>query len=184
MVTNLCPYDGNAVWCPPVGGTNEYGYSYHFDIMAQEIIFGDNVIVDFEPVACPGQATSDWDTCVCYDNVALQTDVTPADLKTGGSVPPTSSTSTSSSSTTSTKASTTSTTSTTASSSTTNTKASKTSTKSTTATSTSTGSSGGTGTQTLYGQCGGIGWPTSSPTACAAPATCTELNPYYYQCLG
>ncbi|GAM37971.1 endoglucanase [Talaromyces pinophilus] len=62
MVTNLCPYNGNQQWCPQVGGTNQYGYSYHFDIMAQSEIFGDNVVVNFEPVACPGQATSDWET--------------------------------------------------------------------------------------------------------------------------
>jgi hypothetical protein len=26
MVTNLCPYNGNAQWCPETGSTNEYGY--------------------------------------------------------------------------------------------------------------------------------------------------------------
>ncbi|KAH8129260.1 lytic cellulose monooxygenase (C1-hydroxylating) [Trichoderma asperellum] len=39
----------------------------------------------------------------------------------------------------------------------------------------------GTGTQTLYGQCGGSGY--SGPTKCASPAVCTTLNPYYAQCL-
>lgn len=37
------------------------------------------------------------------------------------------------------------------------------------------------GTQTLYGQCGGSGY--SGPTKCASPAVCTTLNPYYAQCL-
>ncbi|KUJ18830.1 putative endoglucanase [Mollisia scopiformis] len=35
--------------------------------------------------------------------------------------------------------------------------------------------------QSQYGQCGGNGW--AGPTACAAPHTCTLLNPYYSQCL-
>jgi len=145
MITNLCPYDGNEEWCPQVGGTNEYGYSYHFDIMAQEIIFGDNPVVDFEPVACPGQATSDWDTCVCYGET--ETDVTPVGLTTGSN-----------------PSGTTSTISTVAASST---------------SATTTSSTGAT--QTLYGQCGGVDW--TGATNCAAPATCTELNTYFYQCL-
>ncbi|KAL7916991.1 glycoside hydrolase family 61 protein [Trichoderma austrokoningii] len=37
------------------------------------------------------------------------------------------------------------------------------------------------GSQTLYGQCGGSGY--SGPTKCASPAVCTTLNPYYAQCL-
>jgi cellulose 1,4-beta-cellobiosidase len=36
-------------------------------------------------------------------------------------------------------------------------------------------------TQTLYGQCGGIGY--TGPTVCASGSTCNELNTYYYQCL-
>ncbi|TAQ91019.1 hypothetical protein B7494_g624 [Chlorociboria aeruginascens] len=98
MVTNLCPSASNAQWCPSVGGTNQYGYSYHFDIMAQNAIFGDNPVVNFEPVACPGQATSDWGTCVCYGET--ETDVTPAGLTTGGSRPATSATASSPASTT------------------------------------------------------------------------------------
>ncbi|EPS38772.1 hypothetical protein H072_7465 [Dactylellina haptotyla CBS 200.50] len=35
--------------------------------------------------------------------------------------------------------------------------------------------------QTLYGQCGGIGW--TGPTACVPPAACVVGNPYYSQCL-
>ncbi|KUI52721.1 Endoglucanase-5 [Cytospora mali] len=65
MVTNLCPNDGNSQWCPDVGGTNEYGYSYHFDIMAQSEVFGDNVVADFEEVDCPSAATSDYSQCTC-----------------------------------------------------------------------------------------------------------------------
>ncbi|ROW08903.1 hypothetical protein VMCG_02869 [Cytospora schulzeri] len=65
MVTNLCSYGGNAQWCPQVGSTNAYGYSYHFDIMARSEVFGDNVVVDFEEVDCPGAATSDYKQCTC-----------------------------------------------------------------------------------------------------------------------
>ncbi|PSR78434.1 RlpA-like double-psi beta-barrel-protein domain-containing protein-containing protein, partial [Coniella lustricola] len=65
MVTNLCPYNGNAVWCPQLGGTNAYGYQYHFDLMAQSEVFGDNPVVEFAEVACPAQAATDWKECVC-----------------------------------------------------------------------------------------------------------------------
>ena len=65
MVTNLCPYNGNAQWCPQPGGTNQYGYSYHFDIMAQTEVFGDNPVVDFEEVACPSSVASDYQQCQC-----------------------------------------------------------------------------------------------------------------------
>jgi cellulose 1,4-beta-cellobiosidase len=37
------------------------------------------------------------------------------------------------------------------------------------------------GTQTVYGQCGGMGF--NGPTACASGSTCTFSNPYYSQCL-
>lgn len=36
-------------------------------------------------------------------------------------------------------------------------------------------------TQTKYGQCGGSGW--TGPTACAAGSSCSELNPWYAQCV-
>ncbi|MCJ1401420.1 hypothetical protein MMC11_004633 [Xylographa trunciseda] len=39
---------------------------------------------------------------------------------------------------------------------------------------------GGTGTQSMYGQCGGQGY--SGPTKCVASATCKTQNPYYAQC--
>lgn len=128
MVTNLCPYNGNQQWCPQVGATNNYGYSYHFDIMAQSEVFGDNVVVNFEPVACPGQATSDWETCVCYGQT--ETDETPVGMTPGGSNPsPLTSTTTT-----------------------------KTTTTETTTTETTITTTTGGATQTLYGQCGGSGW--------------------------
>ncbi|KAJ6262982.1 Endoglucanase-4 [Drechslerella dactyloides] len=48
------------------------------------------------------------------------------------------------------------------------------------ATRTTTTPSTGGGGQTLYGQCGGVGW--TGPTNCAQ-GTCKELNAYYSQCL-
>ncbi|KAJ3775865.1 cellulase CEL7A [Lentinula raphanica] len=36
-------------------------------------------------------------------------------------------------------------------------------------------------TQTVYGQCGGVGY--TGPTACASGSTCTESSTYYSQCL-
>ena len=65
MVTNLCPHNGNEQWCPTVGGKNEYGYSYHFDLEATAPILGDNSVVDFEPVACPKMALSNFGQCEC-----------------------------------------------------------------------------------------------------------------------
>ncbi|KAH8882795.1 glycoside hydrolase [Thozetella sp. PMI_491] len=65
MVTNLCPYNGNAQWCPNSGSTNQYGYSYHFDIMAQSAIFGDNPVVSFSEVSCPSTAVSAFAQCEC-----------------------------------------------------------------------------------------------------------------------
>ncbi|KAJ4386561.1 Endoglucanase-5 [Gnomoniopsis smithogilvyi] len=64
MVTNLCPYNGNERWCPQ-SGNNQYGYGYHFDIMAQNEVLGDNAIVDFEETACPSAASSDFSQCQC-----------------------------------------------------------------------------------------------------------------------
>ncbi|KAK6532170.1 hypothetical protein TWF694_003330 [Orbilia ellipsospora] len=57
----------------------------------------------------------------------------------------------------------------------TTTSTSKTTTKATTTT------AGNPATQTLYGQCGGIGW--TGPTVCASGSTCTFGNDYYSQCL-
>lgn len=69
MVTNLCPNNGNAQWCPQPGSENQFGYKYHFDLMASSSalneIIGDNPIVNFESVACPGQASSDYSQCQC-----------------------------------------------------------------------------------------------------------------------
>jgi len=36
------------------------------------------------------------------------------------------------------------------------------------------------GAQTVYGQCGGMGW--TGPTICVAKATCASFNAYYSQC--
>jgi len=35
--------------------------------------------------------------------------------------------------------------------------------------------------QQLYGQCGGTGW--SGPQDCGSGATCSDINPYYSQCI-
>ncbi|KAI9675686.1 MAG: hypothetical protein M1817_001053 [Caeruleum heppii] len=52
MLTNLCPAAGNDEWCSLP--TNKHGMGAHFDIM-QGVPGWDNPIVDFQPVACPGQ---------------------------------------------------------------------------------------------------------------------------------
>ncbi|CAG8180630.1 unnamed protein product [Penicillium salamii] len=41
--------------------------------------------------------------------------------------------------------------------------------------------SGSGSTQAVYQQCGGASW--SGATACASPATCSSMNPYYSQCV-
>ncbi|KAJ6263886.1 Exoglucanase-6A [Drechslerella dactyloides] len=41
--------------------------------------------------------------------------------------------------------------------------------------------SGAAAQQTMWGQCGGIGW--TGPSNCVAGAACSTLNPYYAQCL-
>ncbi|CEN60979.1 hypothetical protein ASPCAL07649 [Aspergillus calidoustus] len=69
MVTNLCPYILNEQWCPNPGQLNPYGYAYHFDIMGGAGVFGDNVVVEFEEVACPVEAGLKWDTCDCHPKV-------------------------------------------------------------------------------------------------------------------
>ncbi|KAK7753492.1 hypothetical protein SLS62_004567 [Diatrype stigma] len=63
----------------------------------------------------------------------------------------------------------------------TKTKASTTAASPTTAAAAPTASAGtGVGTASLYGQCGGKNW--TGATSCAA-GTCTEMNPYYSQCV-
>ncbi|KAK4072334.1 hypothetical protein Trihar35433_4398 [Trichoderma harzianum] len=162
MVTNLCPYNGNQQWCPNVGDTNQYGYSYHFDIMAQNQVFGDNVVVDFEPIACPGQAVADWGTCEC--NGIQETDTTPV-LGDDTSLPaPVSSSSKPA-----------------ASSAKPVTSSAKPVTSSAKPAASSTPPSIGGQQQTLYGQCGGIGW--TGPSVCQSPATCKAQNQWYSQCL-
>ncbi|KAF3931372.1 Endoglucanase-4 [Dactylellina cionopaga] len=54
----------------------------------------------------------------------------------------------------------------------------KTTTTTTISKTTTTATSGGT--QTQWGQCGGIGW--TGPTICQSPAKCTVQNQYYSQC--
>ncbi|KAF3929671.1 hypothetical protein AA313_de0202504 [Arthrobotrys entomopaga] len=57
----------------------------------------------------------------------------------------------------------------------------RTTTRSTTTTTRTTTAPPPTNTQTLYGQCGGVGW--TGPTVCGSGASCHDLNPYYSQCL-
>ncbi|KAL4899471.1 RlpA-like double-psi beta-barrel-protein domain-containing protein-containing protein [Aspergillus multicolor] len=66
MVTNLCPFRGNEQWCPNPDELNPHGYGYHFDIMGGRGVFGDNVVVEFEEVKCPGDAGFRWKTCECH----------------------------------------------------------------------------------------------------------------------
>lgn len=39
-IIQLCPNNGNAQWCPTVGGKNQYGYAAHFDILSGGLING------------------------------------------------------------------------------------------------------------------------------------------------
>ncbi|OJJ77008.1 hypothetical protein ASPBRDRAFT_223028 [Aspergillus brasiliensis CBS 101740] len=45
----------------------------------------------------------------------------------------------------------------------------------------SSAASGSSGTQSEYGQCGGINW--TGATQCASGSSCHSYNPYYYQCI-
>ncbi|KZV86583.1 hypothetical protein EXIGLDRAFT_653052 [Exidia glandulosa HHB12029] len=65
MVTNLCPNNGNAQWCPTVGGKNQYGFSAHFDIMSNGNFLWDNAVVNYTQVSCPSVAGSDFRQCQC-----------------------------------------------------------------------------------------------------------------------
>ncbi|KAL4783265.1 RlpA-like double-psi beta-barrel-protein domain-containing protein-containing protein [Aspergillus varians] len=69
MVTNLCPFAGNEQWCANPGQLNAHGYGYHFDIMGAAGVFGDNVVVEFEETACPGDAGLKWKTCECHPDL-------------------------------------------------------------------------------------------------------------------
>ncbi|KAL4953393.1 RlpA-like double-psi beta-barrel-protein domain-containing protein-containing protein [Aspergillus filifer] len=66
MVTNLCPFIKNEMWCPNPGGLNPAGYGVHFDIMGGAGVFGDNVVVEFAEVPCPHLAGGKWATCECH----------------------------------------------------------------------------------------------------------------------
>lgn len=50
-------------------GKNDYGYHYHFDLMASgpsmPAVLGSNPIVDFEQVDCPGEAKTKYKECRC-----------------------------------------------------------------------------------------------------------------------
>ena len=80
MVTNLCPNSGNPL-CPAVGEKNTYGYGFHFDIWAQDgtMPFGDNPVVMFQPVTCPGEIATDFQSCQCSGHLAV--DKTPVGLQ-------------------------------------------------------------------------------------------------------
>lgn len=71
MITNLCPHEGNDIWCPEAGNTNAYGYSAHFDIDtssgggAWSLLGWDNPIVDYSQVPCPDSALSAFQSCQC-----------------------------------------------------------------------------------------------------------------------
>ncbi|KAL4756648.1 putative endoglucanase [Aspergillus foveolatus] len=69
MVTNLCPFKGNERWCPNPGQLNPHGYAYHFDIMGGAGVFGDNVVVEFEEIPCPGDAAFKWKACECHPSL-------------------------------------------------------------------------------------------------------------------
>lgn len=120
-----------------------------------------------------GSATEDWYVSGVYiESGSITTSVGTGGGSTGGS------SSSSSSLTTSSKVST----STTTSGKTTSTTSSKvTTTTSKVSTTLTTTSSAAGPTQTVYGQCGGIGW--TGATACTSGSTCTVLNSYYSQCL-
>ncbi|PYH34758.1 hypothetical protein ABZX51_008776 [Aspergillus tubingensis] len=45
----------------------------------------------------------------------------------------------------------------------------------------SSAASGSSGSQSMYGQCGGINW--TGATQCASGSSCHSYNPYYYQCI-
>ena len=163
MVTNLCPNNGNAQWCPqpgtnhwPIvhlnmlisiaGAKNTYGYEYHFDIMASSSglgeILGDNPVVNFTSTACPGQATTDFSQCVCASQKSTSGNTgssnnapAPAPSPSPAPAAPASGNSGSSSS----------------------------------------------GTAAHWAQCGGEGF--TGPTTCASGFTCQAQNAYYSQCL-
>ncbi|KAF8319006.1 hypothetical protein DL93DRAFT_264081 [Clavulina sp. PMI_390] len=118
-----------------------------------------------------GSATEDW----LISGVYIESGTITTSIGSG--------TSTGTTTTVTSKSSTTTTTTSKSSTSTSTSKATtttSTSTVKTTTTSTTTSSAAGA-TQTIYGQCGGIGY--TGPTSCATGSTCTYSNAYYSQCL-
>jgi len=74
MVTNLCPNNGNAQWCPNPGQVNQYGYGAHFDLMDENMdgkitaIGWNNPGVTYKRVACGGGGSPSCSTasdCEC-----------------------------------------------------------------------------------------------------------------------
>lgn len=57
-VVDSCPYEDNREWCPRhVHEVNSKGYEFHIDVIKSDVNklgLGDNPIVQFRPVACPG----------------------------------------------------------------------------------------------------------------------------------
>jgi len=88
MITNLCPYNGNAQWCPNPNNANQYGYHQHFDLMDPNMsgwvdsIGWNNPVVTYKQVACGtgGSPTcSEYSQCVCSSSGAcVSTTPTPA----------------------------------------------------------------------------------------------------------
>jgi len=121
MITNLCPADGNAQWCPS-SGVNEYGYGQHFDLMDQNMdgiisaMDWNNPEVTYKQVACGtlGSPTNaDWNECQCSQDYG-----TAASISASATTSTSAKASTTTTTSTSAKASTTTTTSTSAKAST------------------------------------------------------------------
>jgi len=76
MVTNLCPYNGNTVWCPNPGNANEYGYHQHFDLQDNNMaglisaMGWNNPVVTYKQVPCSSgnintPSCADAEQCLC-----------------------------------------------------------------------------------------------------------------------
>eukprot|EP01112_Ceratiomyxa_fruticulosa_P022293 TRINITY_DN8111_c0_g2_i1.p1 TRINITY_DN8111_c0_g2~~TRINITY_DN8111_c0_g2_i1.p1 ORF type:complete len:241 (-),score=48.77 TRINITY_DN8111_c0_g2_i1:146-868(-) len=152
MITNLCPYAGNEQWCPNPGNTNNYGYSYHFDLIDPNMagwvdsLGWNNPVVTFKRVACGGGGSptcSEASQCECNSQSNMQSNC-------AGSSGSATSTSTSTS-THATSTSTSTSTSTHATSTSTSTSTHATSTSASSSTSTHSTSTSSTGTSGCHG---------------------------------
>jgi len=74
MITNLCPYQGNEMWCPQAGTGNAFGYPAHFDLQNQaNQIYNlgwNNPEVTYQQVDCNAYGgltpnTGEFDQCQC-----------------------------------------------------------------------------------------------------------------------